>query len=235
MSNQTPKSKEGTTMKRILEIGGVVAGVVLIAFGAAAIVLANNGKNTVANELKFQQITGTPDMSPTAIKAEVAGQKWAVGYTFPTCTVANQAIINGDQARCFGEYMKVHTLEATQGVPYALMGRYVALPDAPKSALTQDGATNDTKYAQLDPKTQQPFENGARNIWVTYTSLTGALNASYMAEQMTNFGIVAGIAFLLSGIGFVILALGGALENQWAFAKKEEEKTVDAGATPLNV
>ena len=40
-------------MKRILEIGGVVAGVVLIAFGVAAIVLANNGKNTVAQELKF--------------------------------------------------------------------------------------------------------------------------------------------------------------------------------------
>ena len=99
--------------------------------------------------------------------------------------------------------MKVHTLEATQGVPYALMGRYVALSDAPKSALTPDGATNDTNYAQLDPKTQQPVENGARNIWVTYTSLTGALNASYMAEQMANFGIVVGIALLLSGFGFV--------------------------------
>ena len=120
--------------------------------------------------------------------------------------------------------MKVHTLEATQGVPYALMGRYVALSDAPKSALTPDGATSDTKYAQLDPTTQQPVENGARNIWVTYTSLTGALNASYMAEQMANFGIVVGIALLLSGFGFVILALGGALENQWAFAKKPAEK-----------
>jgi hypothetical protein len=218
-------------VKRFLEIGGVVAGVVLIAFGAAAIVLAYNGKNTVANELKFQQITGTPDMSPSAIKAEVAGQKWAEGYSFPTCSVANQAITNGDRARCFGEYMKVHTLEATQGVPYALMGRYVAAPDAPKSALTQDGATNDTQYAQLDPKTQQPVENGARNIWVTYTSLTGALNASYMAEQMANFGIVAGIAFLLSGFGFMILALGGALENDFWFFKRT---AVKKAATPVN-
>jgi len=222
-------------MKRILEIGGVAAGVVLIAFGAAAIVLAYNGKNTVANELTFQQITGTPDMSPSAIKAEVAGQPWAKNYALPTCTVANVPVINGDRARCFGEYMKVHTLEATQGVPYALMGRYVALPNAPKSALTQDGATNDTQYAQLDPKTQQPVENGARNIWVTFTSLTGALNASYMAEQLANFGIVVGIALLLSGFGFVILSLGGALENQWAFAKKPRaEKTADASSTPLN-
>jgi len=221
-------------MKRILEIGGVVAGVVLIAFGVAAIVLAHNGKNTVAQELKFQQISGTPDMTPTAIKAEVKGQAWAKGYAFPTCSVAGVTVTNGDQARCFASYMKVHTLEATQGVPYALMGRYVALSTAPKSALTPDGATSDPTYAQTDPVTKQPVENGARNIWVTYTSLTGALNSSYMAEQMANFGIVVGIALLLSGFGFAILALGGALENQWAFAKKPAEKPVDSAATAVS-
>ena len=59
-------------MKRILEIGGVVAGVVLIAFGVAAIALAHNGKNTIAQELKFQQITGSPDMTPKAVKTEAA-------------------------------------------------------------------------------------------------------------------------------------------------------------------
>src|SRR5580765_179684 len=187
MSHQMPKSKEGTTMKRFLEIGGVVAGVVLIAFGAAAIVIANNGKNTVASELKFQQITGSPDMTPTAIKAEAKSAGLNLATTpIPTCSVAGVAITNGDQARCFGQYMKVHTLEATQGVPYALMGRYLAAPDAPKSALTPDGATSDPKYAQLDPTTQQPVENGARNIWVTYTSLTGALNASDIADEMPN-------------------------------------------------
>ena len=224
-------------MKRFFEIGGVVAGVVLIAFGAAALVLAHNGKNTIADELKFQQITGTPDMNPTAIRAEAKGAGLNLATTpIPTCSVAGVAITNGDQARCFGEYMKIHTLEATGGVPYALMGRYVALSTAPKSALTPDGATSDPTYAQLDPITQQPVENGARNIWVTYTSLTGALNASYMAEQMANFGIVVGIALLLAGLGFVILALGGALENPWAFAKKPAtEKKLDASATPLNV
>jgi len=224
-------------MKRLLEIGGVVAGVVLIAFGAAAIVLANNGKNTIASELKFQQITGSPDMTPAAIKAEAKAAGLNLATTpIPTCNVANVAITNGDQARCFGEYMKVHTLEATGGVPYALMGRYVALSTAPKSALTPDGATNDPKYAQIDAATTQPVTNGARDIWVTYTSLTGALDASYMAEQMANFGLVVGIALLLSGFGFAILALGGALENKWAFARKPAtEKKVGPTATPLNV
>jgi hypothetical protein len=220
-------------MKRFFEIGGVVAGVVLIAFGVAAIVLGFNGKSTVSTELKNQQIVGTPDMTPKGIAAEVKGQPWAKGFALPTCSVAGVAVNNGDRARCFAQYMRIHTLEATQGVPYALMGRYVALSTAPKSALTPDGATNDTKYAQLDPTTAQPVENGARNIWVTETALTTALNASYMAEQMANFGMVVGIALLLSGIGFMILALGGALEAQSVLAnwrKKAPAKAAAIGA-----
>jgi hypothetical protein len=225
MSHQTPKSKEGITMKRILEIGGVVAGVVLIAFGAAAIVLAHNGQNTVASALKFQQITGTPDMTPAAITAEAKSAGLDIAKTpIPTCSVANVPILTGDQARCFGEYMQVHTLEATHGVPYALMPRYA----------TADGKGTDDAMKALQ-QNGQPVANSARDIWVTYTSLTGALNASYMAEQMANFGIVVGVALLLSGLGFIVLALGGALENQWAFAKKSAGKTVEAGATPLNV
>jgi len=223
-------------MKRILEIGGVVAGVVLIAFGAAAIVLAHNGKNTIASELKFQQITGTPDMTPTAITAEAKAAGLDLNKTpIPSCSVANQAILNGDQARCFVEYMRIHTLEATHGYTYSQMGIYNAAPNTPKSQLMPGGGTDNVQYAALDPKKQQPVENGARNIWVTYTSLTGALNSSYMAEQMANFGIVVGIALLLSGFGFAILALGGALENQWAFAKKPADKPVESKASPLGV
>jgi F0F1-type ATP synthase membrane subunit c/vacuolar-type H+-ATPase subunit K len=42
---------------------------------------------------------------------------------------------------------------------------------------------------------------------VTETALTTALNVSYMAEQLSLFGLIVGIALLLSGIGFVVLAL----------------------------
>jgi hypothetical protein len=34
-----------------------------------------------------------------------------------------------------------------------------------------------------------------------------------MAEQLALFGVVVGVALLLSGIGFAILAIGGALRN----------------------
>ena len=190
-------------MRKFFEVGGIVAAIVLIAFGAAAIILGVNGKNTVGTELKNQQIVGTPDMTPKAIAAEVKGQPWAKGFALPTCTVAGLSVNNGDRARCFAQYMRIHTLEATQGVPYALMPHYA----------TADGkGTNDSTKALL--KDGQPVSNAARDIWVTETALTTALNASYMAEQMANFGIVVGFALLLAGLGFGILMIGGALENK---------------------
>jgi hypothetical protein len=191
-------------MRKFFELGGIVAAVVLVAFGTAAIVLGVNGKNTVGNELKMQQIVGTPDMTPAAITAEAKAAHLNLATTpIPTCTVANLPVTNGDRARCFAQYMRIHTLEATGGVPYALMPRYA----------TADGkGTNDPTKALM--QNGQPVDNAARNIWVTETALTTALNASYMAEQMATFGIVVGIALLLSGFGFAILTVGGALENQ---------------------
>jgi len=199
-------------MRKLFEIGGLVAAAVLIAFGIAAIVMGFNGRSTVGNELKQQQIVGTPDMTPTAIKAEAqkAGLK---NVTFPTKSVAGKAITNGTLAREFAGYMRIHALEATGGYVYAQMGIYVAKDGTPKSQLMPGGGTSNVQYAATDPKTKQPVSNGARNVWVTETALTTALNASYMASQMALFGIVVGIALLLSGFGFAILAIGGALRN----------------------
>jgi hypothetical protein len=36
---------------------------------------------------------------------------------------------------------------------------------------------------------------------------------AYMAEQLALFGIVVGVALLLTGIGFLVLAIGGALRR----------------------
>ena len=51
-------------------------------------------------------------------------------------------------------------------------------------------------------------------MWVTETALATALDSSYMASQLALFGIVVGVALLLAGLGFMILAIGGALRNQ---------------------
>ena len=217
-------------MRKFFEIGGVVAGAVLIAFGIAAIVMGMNGRSTVSDSLKQEQITGTPDMTPTAIAGEVTAAKQAQSKLFsqlkaagsnmtaspietPTCSVANKLVDTGSEARCFAKYMRIHTFGATSGLTYSQMGRYVAKPNTPIKYTDGLGATNDPKYAATDPKTQQPVSNGRRDIWVTYTALTTALNTSYFATQMALFGVVIGIALLLAGIGFEILAIGGALES----------------------
>jgi hypothetical protein len=81
----------------------------------------------------------------------------------------------------------------------------------PRYATANGKGTNDPKAALQ--ANGRPVDNAARNIWVTETALTTALNTSYMAEQLALFGIVVGVALLLSGFGFAILAIGGALRN----------------------
>jgi len=192
---------------QVFRWGGVVSGAILVAFGIVVIVLAVGGHNTVTTELKQQKITGTPDMTPSAIRA--AGEKAGLkDVTYPTCTVAGKPIDTGPRARCFAQYMNIHALEATGGFVYSEMGIYTAKPDAPKSQLEPGGGTNNTTYAVTDPKTGQPVQNAARNTWVTETALSTALNMSYMASALSLFSLVVGIALVLAGIGFVVLALG---------------------------
>jgi hypothetical protein len=200
-------------MRKVFEFGGIVAAAILVAFGIAAIVMGFNGRSTVNNSLKLELISGSPDMTPAAITAEAqkAGLKT---FVVPTMSVAGLPINNGSRARAFAQYMRIHTLEASGGLTYAQMGRYVAKPDAPKKLTDGRGGTNDPTAAVIDPKTTQPVSNGARDLWVTETALTTALNTSYMASQVALFGIVVGFALLLAGIGFAVLAIGGALENE---------------------
>src|SRR5205814_2597795 len=173
---------------------GVVAAAVLIAFGITAIVMGVNGHSTVNTTLKQENIVGSPDMTPAAIKAEAKEAGLKGDLNFPTMSVANKPINSGDRAHAFAGYMRIHALEATQGLTYAQMGRFQAKPNAPASATDGLGGTNDPKYAVTDPKTTQPVDNARRNVWVTETALTTALNASYMATKIALFGIVVGIA-----------------------------------------
>jgi len=189
-------------LRRVLEIGGIVAGAVLIAFGIGSLVLAVQGKSTVTDSLKQEKIVGSPDMAPDAIAAE-AKAAGLTGVEFPDCSVAGEQVDTGGEARCFADYMRIHALEATGGKTYAEMPRFA----------TEDGkGTNDPAQAQKDAN-GQPVANAARDLWVTETALATALNTSYMADQLGNFGIVVGIALILAGAGFIILALGGALRR----------------------
>jgi hypothetical protein len=217
-------------MRKMLEIGGFVAAAVLIAFGITAIVMGANGRSTVNKSLAEEYIVGTPDMTPAAIKTEAqkSGLKLAAISDWPTVSVANLPINNGSRARAFASYMRIHALEATGGYTYAQMGIYVAKDGAPKSQLMAGGGTDNKEYAAIDPTTKQPVQSGARNVWVTETALTTALNTAYMATQLGLFGIVVGIALLLTGIGLAVLAAGGTLVNASSAVKLFRSRAVTA-------
>jgi hypothetical protein len=191
-------------MHKALRIGGFVSGVILIVFGIVVIALAINGRSTVTESLKDEKIVGSADMSPSAIEAE-AKEAGLTGVDLPNCDVADEPIDTGTEAKCFAEYMRIHALEASGGLTYAEMGRYA----------TENGdakGTNDAEQAVKDDN-GQPVSNSARNLWVTETALSTALNVSYMAEQIALFAIVVGFALLLAGIGFIVLA-GGLLDRK---------------------
>jgi hypothetical protein len=186
--------------RRVWEIGGFISGAVLIAFGAVAIYLGADGYQTVRDELNKEYIVGGSDMSPDEIKAGAEEAGLPESIELPTCDVVDEEIDTGSEARCFAQYMRVHALEGTGGLTYAQMGRFqsAANPDDPAGTSDEAAAAKDEEG--------QPISNGARNTWITETALATALNVSYMAQQISIFGIVVGIALLLTGIGLVILA-----------------------------
>jgi hypothetical protein len=187
--------------RRYWEIGGFLAGGLLIVFGIVAIFMGINGYNTTRDAIKGEGITfGTADDPAVAKYAE----QWA-----------GQQVETGDQARAFAKVMRVHTLEATGDLTYASMGRFQSAAKP-----TDQAGTNDETAAAKDA-TGQPIANAARNIWVTETALTTALNMSYMAERLAMFGLVVGIALLLTGIGLVILAFA-------VFGREPEAETEGA-------
>lgn len=116
----------------------------------------------------------------------------------PDSSIPGQLVDTGKEAEAFSATMRKHALEATDGRTYAEMGRFID---------SNGKETNDEKLAAKDSKTGQPVENGARNIWVTETALSTALNVAYFAESVSMFAVVMGFALLLTGIGFLILTL----------------------------
>jgi hypothetical protein len=116
----------------------------------------------------------------------------------PDSTIPGQLVDTGSEAQAFAKIMRHHTMEATGGKTYSQMGQYLD---------TNGKGTDDKAKAAIDPQTKQPVQNQARQIWVTETALTTALNTAYFAESVATFAIVMGVAMLLSGVGFLILTL----------------------------
>jgi hypothetical protein len=172
---------------KLLRIGGFISGGVLIVFGVVVIALGAWGFTFVRDSIEEEGIVFGPASDPAV--AEHA-EKWA-----------GEPVKTGSQALAFAEIMREHTLASTGGLTYSQMGRYQSADDPSDPA-----GTNDEAAAAKD-ENGQPVSNAARDIWVTETALTTALNMGFMSEMLSVFSVVVGIALLLTGIGLVILAL----------------------------
>ena len=105
--------------------------------------------------------------------------------------------------------MRIHALEASGGQTYSQMARYASA----------DGKGTSDAAKATKGSTGQPLDNPVRNVWISETALSTALNVSYMADQLALFGVVVGIALLLSGIGFIVLAAFGMVRIAAAVVK----------------
>lgn len=116
----------------------------------------------------------------------------------PDSSIPGQKVDTGGEARAFAAVIRKHTLEATGGQTYSQMGRFLDESGKP---------TGDEAAAAKDPKSGQPVENPARNIWISSTAFQTSLNTAYFAESVATFVIAVGGALLLVGIGFLILTV----------------------------
>ena len=114
----------------------------------------------------------------------------------PDSSIAGETVDTGGEAKTFADTIRKHTLEATGGLTYAEMPRAVfAATDKPVPEDQVDQALASGKA----------IDNPERQIWITSTALSTALNTSYFAESVATFTIVIGLALILVGIGLLVL------------------------------
>lgn len=171
---------EGGGHEIAFKLGGYFASGILIVLGAGTVVVGALGFSEVRDTIAQENITATPG-------AREQGADLDPG----------QVIDTGAEAKEFAKIIRAHVLEITGGRTYAEMGRF----------LTPSGEeTNDEAEAATDEQ-DNPVQNSVRDLWVTATSLTTALNTAFLAERIALFSIVMGVALLLTGIGFLVLTI----------------------------
>lgn len=117
----------------------------------------------------------------------------------PDSSIAGETVDTGSEAKVFADTIRKHTLEATGGETYAEM---------PRAIFKDGGDPVPEEEVESALASGEAIDNPEREIWITSTALSTALNTSYFAESVATFSIVVGIALVLIGIGLFVLARG---------------------------
>ena len=159
-------------MSKFFKYGGLVASIVLIAFGIGSIYMGIDGRDRVQSDLAREQIVGTPDS-----------------------TIPGQKVDTGSEAQAFAAVIRKHTLEATQGKTYAQMPRF--LDENGKGTNDEAAAAKDPKTGE--PVANQARNIWVTST-ALQTSLNTAYFAESVATFAIVMGaalLLSGIGFLI--------------------------------------
>ena len=117
----------------------------------------------------------------------------------PDSSIPGETVDTGSEAQAFADTIRKHTLEATGGKTYSEM---------PRAVFAQSGKPVPEDQVDRALESGDAIDNPERQIWITSTALSTALNTSYFAESVATFTVVVGAALILIGIGLLLLTRG---------------------------
>jgi hypothetical protein len=159
-------------MSKFFRYGGLLASIVLIAFGAGAVYMGIDGRDRVQSDLAREQIVGTPDSS-----------------------ISGRLVDSGSEAQVFAETIRKHTLAATDGQTYAQMPRF--LDESGKGTNDEKAAAVDPKSGE---PVANPARNIWVTSTALQTALNTAYFAESVATFAIVMGVallLSGIGFLI--------------------------------------
>ena len=172
-------------MRNLYRYGGIMASVVLIAFGVGAVAIGFGARDRVGTELAREKIVGTPDS-----------------------TIPNQLVDTGAEAQAFANVMRKHTLEITGGQTYAQMPRF--LDENGKGVEEEAQAAKDPKSGR---PVENPARDIWISSTAFRTALQTAYFAEGVATFAIVMGfalLLTGIGFLVLVLKLPAAALGAA-------------------------
>ena len=156
-----------------LQVAGIAAGIVLIAIGIGSIVTGLNGRTDVHDNLGLEKITG-PRYDPQGHRGGSEGSgpegrraAHVLGRRYSRSKQQPRQVLR-----------ELHPDPRPRG-----HRRPHLLADGPVPRRADGKETSDKAAAGKDPN-RPALPNSARNVWVTATALTTALNTSYFAESV---------------------------------------------------
>ena len=159
-------------MRNLYRYGGLLASLVLIAFGVGAIYTGIDGRDRVQSDLAREKIVGTPDS-----------------------TIPGQLVDTGSEAQAFAAVMRKHTLESTGGKTYAEMPRY--LTESGQGTNDESAAAKDPKTDEPVPNGARNLWVTSTALQTALNTAYFAESVATFAIVMGAALLLSGIGFLI--------------------------------------